>query len=307
MAPQTRKFLSLLNKFLYLAGFGMLVCALILTLGFHQANAENSGAVWTNSDPVCSNEQNRNAYNPGETVYIHYRDFIPGTYYWSIRPPANGSATVASGQITIVSTGHGCILAYIIGPEDEGEYTYNLGNKNDNYHVCGNGKVWDGQHCVAPTSTSTPTATKTATDTSTATATATHTATATATDTPTATATATSTATATATPTETSTSTPTSTVKPSTTSRSTDPVSGTTPAPQPSSTPRSPTATPSATKVATLPIPPTGVTPLIIPVTGDESLPISAVGDLTRGLFLGGAAILGYALLLNGLRKMLKH
>lgn len=305
MAPQTRKFLSLLNKFMYLAGFGMLVCALILTLGFHQANAENSGAVWTNSDPVCSNEQNRNAYNPGETVYIHYRDFIPGTYDWSIRPPANGSAAVASGQITIVSTGHGCILAYIIGPEDEGEYTYNLGNKNDNYHVCGNGKVWDGQHCVAPTSTSTPTATKTATDTSTATATATHTATAT--DTPTATATATSTATATATLTATSTSTPTSTVKPSTTSRSTDPVSGTTPAPQPSSTPRSPTATPSATKVATLPIPPTGVTPLIIPVTGDESLPISPVGDLTRGLFLGGAAILGYALLLNGLRKMLKH
>ena len=121
----------------------------------------NTGSIYTRND-VCGPEVNENHYNLGDPVFINGKAFDDGTHAWSITGNPGGASAdpnvaVASGSITIVNGlitaltgevndegpivagpgGDFCFKAYVIQPDDGGEYQVKLGDKGDNYRVQG--------------------------------------------------------------------------------------------------------------------------------------------------------------------------
>jgi hypothetical protein len=121
----------------------------------------NTGSIYTRND-VCGPEVNENHYDLGDTVFINGKAFDDGTHAWSITGNPGGASAdpdiaVASGSITIVDGlitaltgevndagpitndggGDFCFMAYVIQPDDGGEYQVKLGTKGDNYRVQG--------------------------------------------------------------------------------------------------------------------------------------------------------------------------
>ncbi len=118
----------------------MLVMSLAVMLaGFISANG-NPGSIWTTNGDCGDESQDVNHYGLGETVYINGNNFNAGIYAWDITgQPGQASCdpniVVASGNITIDSSGAFCFEAYTIQIGDCGEYKASVGNKHDNYRV----------------------------------------------------------------------------------------------------------------------------------------------------------------------------
>ena len=104
--------------------------------------ADNPGAIWTTRDDCGDEKQDVNHYAIGETVYINGANFNEGEYIWSITgQPGQASCdpgyTVVSDTLVADHTGAFCFAAYIVQPDDCGEYKAKVGNKQDNYRVKG--------------------------------------------------------------------------------------------------------------------------------------------------------------------------
>jgi hypothetical protein len=117
-----------------------IICAVMLLLIAGIASADNPGAIWTTKIDCGDETQDVNHYAIGDDVYIHGANFNPGVKEWSIEGQPGGAScdpniVVASGNITIGSSGEFCINAYTVQVGDCGEYKANVGNKNDNYRV----------------------------------------------------------------------------------------------------------------------------------------------------------------------------
>jgi hypothetical protein len=127
--------------------FSVIACVFLLCVSVTSAFAADplpgaAGSVWTTHVTCAVQEtQNTNEYAPGEKVVLRASGFSPNTQYaWSIiGQPAScdPSTEVASGNLTTDSTGYGCVEVYTVAADDCGVYKYNLGGKNDNYHVTG--------------------------------------------------------------------------------------------------------------------------------------------------------------------------
>jgi hypothetical protein len=116
--------------------------------------AAAAGSVWTTHETCQSPApQDENHYVAGDVVHVRGSGFDATTSYdWTVTGQPGSSdpnIVVASGTVTTDATGYFCVAAYTVQPGDDGEYTVDVGNKNDNFNVAG----------VAPTPTPTPTAT----------------------------------------------------------------------------------------------------------------------------------------------------
>ena len=113
---------------------------LLLCLVMPAAGQGGSGSIWTTSTSCGDEEQNSNHFKSGDEIWINGSNFNPGTYDWSIYGNPGGSScdpgiTVASGTVTVDASRSFCFSAYVVQPDDCGEYRYNVGSKNDNYRV----------------------------------------------------------------------------------------------------------------------------------------------------------------------------
>lgn len=132
---------------------------LMMVLGFSKpqlalAKPEEStaGSIWTTSDG-CDAIQDKNSYQVGETIYVHYAGFTPGQYILTI-DQVNGSLKPrVEGPRTLTLAASGCFAAHVVQISEAGnEFTLDLGKgHNDNYGV---------KEYVAPTPTD-PTPTET--------------------------------------------------------------------------------------------------------------------------------------------------
>jgi len=104
--------------------------------------AAATGAIWT-TQITCNTpaQQDANEYATGDTVHVRGSGFDANTTYdWTITGQPGGASTdpgdvVASGTVTTDATGYFCIAAYTIPAGDDGTYTVDAADKNDNYHV----------------------------------------------------------------------------------------------------------------------------------------------------------------------------
>jgi len=103
-----------------------------------------TGAIWT-TQITCNTpaQQDANEYATGDTVHVRGENFDANTTYdWTITGQPGGASTdpgdvVASGTVTTDATGYFCVAAYTIPVGDDGTYTVDAADKNDNYHVTG--------------------------------------------------------------------------------------------------------------------------------------------------------------------------
>lgn len=220
-----------------------LAIILVLLVNVYASAATGSGSIWTTKNDCGSESQDVNHFAVGDTVYINGANFSPGDHNWTITGKPGGASSdpgqvVASGVVTVGTSGKFCIPAYVVQPGDSGEYQVKVGKKGDNYRV----------KSVHPTNT--PTLTKTPTSTNTLVPTNTNFPTNT--NTPVPTSTNTQVPTDTSTPTNTlvviNTNTPTSTntTGPGPSSTPTNTPSGATNTP----TPKNPTKTPAPTNTS---------------------------------------------------------
>ncbi len=99
------------------------------------------GAIWTTNADCGDETQDVNHYPVGGVVWVNGNNFKPLTEFdWTITgQPGHASCDpgeiVASGKITTDEDGAFCFNAYTVREDDCGEYTVDVGNKNDNYRV----------------------------------------------------------------------------------------------------------------------------------------------------------------------------
>jgi hypothetical protein len=132
----------------------LLIIAILGGMGASSKPGSSSGAIWTTRGDCGTLQQDRNHYKAGEEVYINGRNFEPGIYDWTITGQSGHASCdpgteVAGSTINITSRNSFCFLAYVVKEDDCGEYTTDVGKKNDNYRV-------DWQHNC--TTTTIPTA-----------------------------------------------------------------------------------------------------------------------------------------------------
>ncbi|HEY9704986.1 MAG TPA: hypothetical protein V6C58_21285, partial [Allocoleopsis sp.] len=115
---------------------------MLFIMSFSVIAGANSGAIWTTNNDCGSATQDANHYAIGAHLYINGNGFNEGTYDWEVYGNPGGSSAdpnivVASGTVNVDSTGSFCFYAYTVQPDDDGEYKFNVGGKNDNYRVQG--------------------------------------------------------------------------------------------------------------------------------------------------------------------------
>ncbi|MBN2355312.1 T9SS type A sorting domain-containing protein [candidate division KSB1 bacterium] len=99
-----------------------------------------AASIWT-TNKCAQDQQDKNHYKIGETVYVAGEDFDPlSSYSWTIKGNPGGSSCdpntiVASGTIITDENGDFCFAAYIILNNDCGTYSVDVSQKNDNYVV----------------------------------------------------------------------------------------------------------------------------------------------------------------------------
>ena len=117
-------------------------------------------AIWTTTGGCGDDQQDVNHYSVGESVWINGKNFDADTYAWQIAGQPGGAScdpksVVSSGNVVVGAGGTFCFNAYTVLPGDCGEYSVDVGNKNDNYRVdvivevpvCGNGVVENTEEC----------------------------------------------------------------------------------------------------------------------------------------------------------------
>jgi hypothetical protein len=157
------KWIRTLGNLSYILGAALLLASLVVNAfpaGSALAKAD-AGAIWTTTGS-CGAPQNSNHYQAGDKIYINGSGFNAGDHDWHIKGQPGGASgdpgdTVASGTVTVDSSGAFCFAAYTVKSDDWGEYSVKVGNKGDNYHV-------DGEPTVAPTDPPTEAPTDTPTD-----------------------------------------------------------------------------------------------------------------------------------------------
>lgn len=124
----------MLNKKLLLlsVSFGFL---LFLSLGFVSSAP---GSIWTTDVTCGDSSQDVNAYGIGDDVFVNGQNFNSGNYSWAITGSPGScdpNLDVASGNITVDTSGAFCFNAYTVQNDDCGTYKVNVEGKNDNYHI----------------------------------------------------------------------------------------------------------------------------------------------------------------------------
>ena len=106
-----------------------------------QASMLAPGAVFTTLEGCEKvDAQNVNEYFAGDPVSLRATGFAPGEeFYWSISGVSGcdpGAVVASGGPEYADGTGYACInQAYVVQPDDCGVYRFEMGGKNDNYHV----------------------------------------------------------------------------------------------------------------------------------------------------------------------------
>jgi hypothetical protein len=101
-------------------------------------NCPNNGVIWTTRDDCGDIKKDINHFLPGDTVYINGKNFDAHQYNWTItgKPGSCDSNTIiATGLKRVDNTGRFCIKAYVVQPDDCGEYSADFAGKKDNYNV----------------------------------------------------------------------------------------------------------------------------------------------------------------------------
>lgn len=115
---------------------------LLLTFSFilSPVMAGGSGSIWTTKDDCGDVTQDVNHFAIGEHVFINGANFDEGPYDWDITGQSGGAScdpdiAVASGIFDVDASGAFCFDAYVVAPDDCGEYKASVDNKHDNYRV----------------------------------------------------------------------------------------------------------------------------------------------------------------------------
>ena len=104
--------------------------------------AAAAGSIWT-THITCQSPapQDENHYKVGDIVHVRGEGFdATTTYTYTVTGnPGNSSSdpgiVVATGPVTTNASGEFCVAAYTVLPGDRGEYTVDVGTKNDNFQV----------------------------------------------------------------------------------------------------------------------------------------------------------------------------
>lgn len=105
-------------------------------LAFAKPEESTVGKIWTTSEG-CDSIQNKNHYQVGETIYVHYDGFIPGDYVLTIDQVSGSLKPRVEGPRTVTLAASGCFTAHVVQASEAGnEFTLDLGKgHNDNYGV----------------------------------------------------------------------------------------------------------------------------------------------------------------------------
>src|SRR3990172_1094524 len=133
------KVLRALSRISYITGVAFLIASLVLNFIPVSPVSAAPASVWT-TRTTCNvpDPQDENHYTWGDTVYIRGSNFLPSTvYHWTIAGKPGGASLdpgiivaawnlAPGGPITTTADGYFCFAAYVIPPDDGGEYVIDV-------------------------------------------------------------------------------------------------------------------------------------------------------------------------------------